>query len=191
MGKHEDRILDAVRDCIERWGPAKVTVDDVATASGVSRATLYRLFPGGRDVLFEAYRVRELNDFFDTITASLDELDDSADLEDVVVQLVVTATRELRSDDHLALLLAAEPGEVLTQLTVDGLPRILRVANAYITPVLEPHLPVDRAPLLIDLLVRITISYFLVPSAHVDLGEVASAREFLRPGLAAIVPARH
>lgn len=191
MGGHEDQILDAVRDCVERWGPAKVTVDDVVAASGVSRATLYRLFPGGRDVLFEAYRVRELNEFFDTITASLDQMDDSADVEDVVVQLVSTATRELRADDHLALLLAAEPGEVLTQLTVDGLPRILRVANSYIAPVLEPHLAIERAPLLIDLLVRITISYFLAPSPHVDLGDPASAREFLRPGLAAIAPTRH
>ncbi len=191
MGTHETAILDAVRDCVERWGPEKVTVDDIAAAAGVSRATLYRLFPGGKDVLFEAYRVRELNEFFHRITSALDRLDGSADVEDIVVQLVVTATRELRSDEHLALLLAAEPGEVLTQLTVAGLPRILRVANAYIAPVLEPHLPVERAPLLIDLLVRITISYFLARSEHVDLGDPTSAREFLRPGLAAIVPAHH
>lgn len=191
MGANETVILDAVRDCVERWGPEKVTVDDIAATARVSRATLYRLFPGGKDVLFEAYRVRELNEFFDRITSALDRLDGSADVEDVVVQLVVTATRELRSDEHLALLLAAEPGEVLTQLTVAGLPRILRVANAYITPVLEPHLPVERAPLLIDLLVRITISYFLARSEHVDLGDPTSAREFLRPGLAAIVPAHN
>lgn len=191
MRTHETAILDAVRDCVERWGPEKVTVDDIAAAAGVSRATLYRLFPGGKDVLFEAYRVRELNEFFHRITSALDRLDGSADVEDIVVQLVVTATRELRSDEHLALLLAAEPGEVLTQLTVAGLPRILRVANAYITPVLEPHLPVERAPLLIDLLVRITISYFLARSEHVDLGDPTSAREFLRPGLAAIVPTHH
>ena len=60
----EGRILDAAKACCERWGFAKVTIDDIAAESGVSRATLYRLFPGGKDVLFDALRVRELEEFF-------------------------------------------------------------------------------------------------------------------------------
>lgn len=59
----EDRILDAARRCVDRWGINKLTIDDVATEAGVSRATLYRLFPGGKDVMFDALRVRELEDF--------------------------------------------------------------------------------------------------------------------------------
>ena len=47
----EVRVLDAAKLCCERWGLAKVTIDDIATEAGVSRATLYRLFPGGKDVL--------------------------------------------------------------------------------------------------------------------------------------------
>src|SRR4029453_18900583 len=60
----EYRILDAAKSCCERWGFAKVTIDDIAAESGVSRATLYRLFPGGKDVLVDALRVRELEEFF-------------------------------------------------------------------------------------------------------------------------------
>ena len=60
----EDRILDAARRCVERWGINKLTIDDVATEANVSRATLYRIFPGGKDVMFDALRVRELNEFF-------------------------------------------------------------------------------------------------------------------------------
>ena len=33
--------------CIGRYGMAKTTVDDVARASGVSRATIYRYSPVG------------------------------------------------------------------------------------------------------------------------------------------------
>ena len=62
--RSSDRVLDAAKRCCERWGIAKVTIDDIATEAGVSRATLYRMFPGGKDVLFEALRVRELEDFF-------------------------------------------------------------------------------------------------------------------------------
>ena len=51
--------MEATARCCERWGVEKVTVDDIARESGVSRATLYRVFPGGRVTLFEARRVYE------------------------------------------------------------------------------------------------------------------------------------
>ncbi len=177
----EGRVLDAVKECCERFGMAKVTIDDVAAASGVSRATIYRLFPGGRDVLFDALRVREITDFFDELTAHTADVDN---LEDLVVGLVVVSTRALRADEHLALMLAAEPGDTLTQFTVDGLPRIIRVATEYLMPMLAPYLDPTHAEQLIELLVRTVISYFLAPSDHVDFGDPDSARAFLRPGLA-------
>src|SRR5437763_2557423 len=46
-----ERILEAGYTCVARYGLAKTTVEDVARASGLSRATLYRYFPGGRDQL--------------------------------------------------------------------------------------------------------------------------------------------
>lgn len=181
----EDRILDAAKWCCERWGMEKVTVDDIATASGVSRATLYRLFPGGKDVLFEALHARERAEFFARLTAGVDP---DADFEDLVVDLVVAATRELRDDAHLATMLASEPGAVLSELTVAGVPQIIRVATDELGPILKPFLDVEIAEPLIDLLVRFTISYFLAPSEFVDLGDADSARAFLRPGLAAFAP---
>jgi AcrR family transcriptional regulator len=181
----EAGILDAAKACCERWGIQKVTVDDIAATAGVSRATLYRLFPGGKDVLFEALNARERAEFFHTLTA---EIGDTTDLDDLVVTLVVTATRELRADDHLAIMLASEPGAVLSELTVDGMPQIIRVANDHLGPILKPFLDPEHAEPLIDLLVRVTISYFLAPSDHVDLGDVESARAFLRPGLAVLSP---
>lgn len=183
----EERILDATKRCCERFGVSKVTVDDIAAESGVSRATLYRLFPGGKEVLFEAHRVRELTDFFDTLTAEVAGIDD---FEDLVVRLIVTATRELRADDHIAILLASEPGEALSQLTVEGLPRIIRVATEYLMPLVQPHLTQGEAARVIDLLVRITISYFLAPSDTLDLGDADSTRHFIQPGLAALALAR-
>lgn len=177
----EDRVLDAAKRCCEQWGFEKVTIDDIASSSGVSRATLYRLFPGGKDVLFEALRVRELTDFFDTLTGSVADTDD---FEELLIRLLVTATHELRADEHLAIMLATEPGETLSQLTVEGLPRIMTVATGYLTPLVRPYLDGPRAAVLIDLLVRSTISYFLAPSEYVDLGDRDSVRAFVRPLLA-------
>ena len=61
----EERLVAAMLECIGRWGVAKTTADDIARAAGVSRATLYRAFPGGKDVAFEALLRHELSRFFD------------------------------------------------------------------------------------------------------------------------------
>ena len=172
----ERRVLDAAKTCCERWGVAKVTIEDIANEAGVSRATLYRMFPGGKDVLFEALRVRELEDFFTRLSV---HLDGATDFEDLLVRCVVHATRELRGDQHLSLMLASEPGETLGNLTVDGLPRIIRVATVFLAPVVDGYLPRREAARLVELLARLVISYFLAPSEQVDLGDTEAAAAFI------------
>ncbi len=172
----EDRVLDAAMAAVERWGLARLTIDDIAAAAGVSRATLYRMFPGGKDVLFEALRVREIEQFFARLTAHLHPV---TDLDDLLVRIVVLATRELRDDQHLAAMLATEPGDTLGQLTVEGLPRIIRAASTFLQPLVDPYLPRTESARLVELLARLVISYFLAPSDHVDLGSPESARSFL------------
>ncbi len=176
----EVAVVEAVKRCCERWGIDKVTIDDIARESGVSRATMYRIFPGGRDVIFEAHRVYELDRFF---TVLLGQIEGAASLEDLLVHTVTCATRELRNDDHLALMLASAPGDVLGELTVDGLPRIIRVATAYLTPFADEFLPRAQSRAVIDIVARLVISYFLAPSPVVDFGDEGSARRFLRPFL--------
>ncbi len=173
-------MLDAAKQCIERWGVAKVTIDDIAAEARVSRATVYRLFPGGKDVLFDALRVRELEEFFTRLRS---EVEGATTLEDLLVTTVVCATRELRADDHLAIMLSSEPGETVSQLTVEGLPRIIRVASAFLVPLVDPYLDRREGRALIDVLARLVLSYFLAPSDDIDLGNEPSARAFLRPFL--------
>ena len=173
----ERRVLEAAKTCCERWGIAKVTIDDIATEAGVSRATLYRMFPGGKDVLFDALRLQELEDFFSRLTVQVDGADG---FEDLLVRVVVAATLDLRDDHHLAVMLASEPGDTLGQLTVDGLPRIIRVATLFLAPMVDEYLPRREAARLVELLARLVISYFLAPSEQVDLADPESARLFLR-----------
>ena len=176
MTPTELRVLDATKACCQRWGIAKVTIDDIAAEAGVSRATLYRMFPGGKDVLFDALRVHELEEFFTNLS---DHIADVDDLEELLVRTVVYATVELRSDQHLAVMLASEPGDTLSNLTVQGLPRIIRMASLFLASKVEPYLDRSSSQRLVELLARLVISYFLAPSDHVDLGDEASARSFI------------
>src|ERR1041385_6641519 len=88
----EDRIADAMLDCIGRWGIGKTTADDIARCAGVSRATLYRVFPGGKDVALEALLRRETARFFASVTGPIEHAET---LEDVVVIAMVEAARFL------------------------------------------------------------------------------------------------
>ncbi|UCC23190.1 MAG: helix-turn-helix transcriptional regulator, partial [Planctomycetota bacterium] len=45
------RLLEATRRCIERLGPERVTLGDVAKEAGVTRPTVYRYFDTGEDLL--------------------------------------------------------------------------------------------------------------------------------------------
>jgi AcrR family transcriptional regulator len=172
-----DAILDATKTAIERWGVERLTINDVCDVAKISRATLYRAFPGGKEVLLEALRVRELELFFTTLRA---HAEGETTLEDTIVRCMVVATTELRNDEHLALMLAAEPGDVLSQLTLQGVPRIVRVATAYLTPLLEPYLDRHDATRVVEVLARVVISYFLAPSQQFDFTKESDARAFVR-----------
>lgn len=179
----ENRVLDAARRCVDRWGLAKVTADDVAAEAGVSRATLYRLFPGGKDVLFEALRGRELAEFFEGMRRHIVEADS---LLEFAVEVCVYAMREMKNDQHLATMLATEEGSAIKSLTVEGLPQILRVASRYIVPLASRFLDHDESEIFVEILARMIISNFLAPSQHFDLSEPESARKIVAPFVIAL-----
>ena len=152
-------------------------MDDICVTAGVSRATVYRLFPGGRDVLFEAVRLGKLEDFFTAMRANVEGAES---LEDLLVRCIVVASIELQHDEHLAMMLATVPGETLGDLTVSGLGRIVRVATAFITPLTDEFIPGDEAAHIVDVMCRLVISYYLSPSLTIDFTNEDAARHFVQ-----------
>jgi AcrR family transcriptional regulator len=51
------RLIEATRRCIERFGPERVTLGDVAEEAGVTRPTVYRYFGTGEDLLRASFVV--------------------------------------------------------------------------------------------------------------------------------------
>jgi AcrR family transcriptional regulator len=173
----EAAIFSAVDSCVTQWGWDKVTMDDICATAGVSRATVYRLFPGGRDVLFEAVRLDKLEDFF---TAMRAHVEGSESLEELLVRCIVVASSELQHDEHLAMMLATAPGETLGDLTVSGLGRIVRVATAFITPLTDEFIPTTQAAHIVEVMCRLVISYYLSPSPALDFAKEDATRSFVR-----------
>lgn len=175
----ESVILAAV-ECRRRLGRDKVTMDDVCEEAGISRATLYRLFPGGRDVLFDAVRVHSLREFFSGMSS---DLEDAESLEDLLVRIIVTSSCALRDDELLAMHLATEPGSALGDLTFEGLERIIVVATEFIQPYAARFTNASDTAENMDILVRLVISYHLSPSRVFDFTQKASASRFVRAHL--------
>ena len=65
----EEEILQAALACFARFGMQKTTLQDVADAAGLSRATVYRYFPD-RAVLIEAVTTRAANDIYEQAAAA-------------------------------------------------------------------------------------------------------------------------
>ncbi len=170
-------VIRAARGCLHTIGRDKVTMDDVCTSAGISRATLYRVFPGGRDVLFDAVRRDSIEEFFADIRAGLEGADS---LEDFLVRVIVAASCALREDTELAALLATQPGVALGDLTLDGLDRIISVATGFITPFTDRFIPASEAAEIIDVVVRLTISHYLSPSQIFDLTDRASVARLVQ-----------
>jgi AcrR family transcriptional regulator len=93
------RILDTALELVGRHGLAELSMDELAAAAGVSRATLYRLFPG-KEALF-AELVRSFSPF-EPIAAVLETMGDRppAEVIPAVVQAMAAAM-----DGHIGLLL--------------------------------------------------------------------------------------
>jgi AcrR family transcriptional regulator len=94
-----DRVLDTALDLVGRHGLAELSMDDLAAASGVSRATLYRLFPG-KEALFAAL-VQRFSPF-EPIAAVLEAAGDRPPAE--VIPKVAHAMAAAM-DGHLGVLL--------------------------------------------------------------------------------------
>lgn len=183
----EARLVEAMLECIGRWGVAKTTADDIARAAGVSRATLYRAFPGGMEVAFEALLRHETARFFDRVTGRLDDADS---LEDLLVIGAVEAADFLLHHEALGYVLEHEPERVLPAVAFRRLDGGFATAVAFVAPhlarfVADPALARDGA----EVVVRLLISYAVDPSPMVDLSDPASVRRFVRTFvLPALIP---
>lgn len=141
------RVLRAAYECVARYGFAKTTMEDVARAAGSSRATVYRLFPGGRDELFSAMVAWEMDRFFGDMAVAVAGADDFAG---VVEGALVFAHRGIREHAALQKVLATEPDRLLGFMTREN-QRILAAVVAYLRPVLQAEAAAGRVRPGVDL----------------------------------------
>jgi AcrR family transcriptional regulator len=189
ISSQEERVADAALRCVGRWGLAKTTLDDVAREAGCSRATVYRLFPGGKENLVDVAVRLEVRRFLNGLATVLDGADD---LEQVLVNGISYGSRQLREHVPLQFVLAYEPELVLPRIAFERLDVVFNAVGAVAAPFLAPYVGADRAGRVAEWVARIVLSYTLTPSNQFDLADDDSVRALVRgfvlPGLSTSVP---
>ncbi|HVS69556.1 MAG TPA: TetR/AcrR family transcriptional regulator [Mycobacteriales bacterium] len=173
-----ERVVEAAERCFAQYGVAKTTVEDVARLAGISRASVYRYFPGGRDEIVLAALLASANEFLPQLPARLRT---ARSLGDSIVELIVSAVEWMRSEPWRAALLAAPLSRALSAADAAA---PYGLCSAFIAPyfdaardagLVRSQVGLDDA---VEFVVRIIHSLLVVPG-HAERDD-AELRRYVR-----------
>lgn len=177
------RILDAAERCIRHLGLRRTSMGDVAAEAGLSRGSVYRYFPD-RPALVDAVLERAADRFVAGSTATVDRRRTLADQVGEAAVFILQhraddrLTLGLRSEESLfATLLSASIGSLLERWVEFWLPRL---AAAERRGEIRAGLDHRQAA---EWIVRLMLSFAVLPSVTVDLDDPAAVRSFVRAHL--------
>lgn len=185
-------VIEAALIIIADRGLRGSTLDIIANECGCSRATLYRLFPGGRDTIFNAIASTETARLFSAIASSMLP---AANVSEAISAGIYEAARFLEGHRALQKLLKDEPDTILPFLAFDGFESMLDQVVAFARPFLERWIDKETAKRVVSWAARLTISYLLCPAEGIDLaGRDAVTRlvdTYIMPGVDILVGSEH
>jgi AcrR family transcriptional regulator len=178
-----ERIIEGAYSCVARYGLAKTTVEDAAREARVSRATVYRYFPGGKQQLIRETIGWEASRFFERL---MQAVEGSADFATLLERALLFAHRAVADHAVLQKILQTEPETLLPELTIES-HRLLALIKAFLLPPLQrdpditPGLDQERA---VDHVARLLLSFIGSPGRW-DLEDPVQVRELVRTELLA------
>jgi AcrR family transcriptional regulator len=128
-----DRLVDAAEVCFSRFGVSKTTLEDIASQAGVSRATVYRYFDGGRDEIILGVVLRQARVFLEGLQRRVQR---ERDLADAVVEGVLYTIASVRKNEHLALLFAPEVAGQTTSIA-GASTALFELTTDFLRPIFE------------------------------------------------------
>jgi len=177
LDPQQTRLVDAALECVAKWGVEKTSLDDVAKSAGISRATVYRLFPGGKEAVVRAAAQVEAGRLFEHFEARLAA---AFDIEELLVTGLVEGARSFAARPALRALLAHASPVANPDRPFPELEEIERAVAAWAAPHLARFIEEGPAHRLADWVTRLAFSYAVCPSDQLDLADEAAARALVR-----------
>ena len=186
----DDRVLDAALEQVAAYGFQRTTMDDIARKAGMGRMTVYRRF-GSKDELLRQLIWREARRMVATV---LERAASADDVGDRVVEAFLATLDLARTHPLVARVAVVEP-EALVELAKLDAPDLLGLARGYVAGEIRRaqsdgmagDVDPDEAA---EVLVRLALSFVLLPRSLVDLDDPGAARRFARTVLVPILTHR-
>jgi AcrR family transcriptional regulator len=176
-----ERILNAAEDRFERDGVTRSTVDDIAKAAGISRATLYRSF-AGRNELVLAVLMREVDRITGQLIARLSSFERA---EDVITEGIIISVRTVRDNRKLSILFGPDAAAITGRIAGSSDALFMRAhhfgrillgtLDSGARKRIRSELSIDEVA---DHLVRVVLSFLVLPTP--DLSSEFDQRRYIR-----------
>lgn len=171
-----ERIVAAAAELISSQGLRGTSVDDIASAAGCGRATVYRYFPGGRAELLEV----TMGEGVDRIFALCAQVtDNAASLAEAVAGTINIAVLELSNDAVVQQLLVDEPDTIATLISPMRIEPLFERASEWgaehFSRFLEPAIAAHVG----EWCVRVVTDHLRSPAPIVDITDPSVARKLV------------
>lgn len=127
LDEYAERVLEAARGQLLEFGMRRTSLEDIARAAQVGRATLFRRFPN-RDALNLVLAAREAQRCISRVDAQVVGIEDP---EEFLVTGALAVIHELTGNELLQRLLVTDAEQMLPLLTGRGAP-IIAMGREYI-----------------------------------------------------------
>lgn len=182
------RVLEASKVLYSNTAANGTTMDDVAKAAGIGRATLYRYFKNRDDLLLAVLEAEAL-----AITARVDKkIRDIENPAEHIIEGMVQAVDEIRKSELLSQIFQSDSSLLINRLLFDS-DRLLNIGLGIMVPVVERARQTGKLKtdmdfeLLVEWILRILTSLVTIPSRHT--GNKAAIRDMLRTTLLPVLEA--
>ena len=157
------RIVGAAASCVERFGPAKTTLSDVASELGVTRQTVYRYYASLADLL-GAVAQAGLEDFVDRMERHLSSFTTPAE---AAIESIVFAVQAIPQERHIGALFQAGETDIFGRDVTSSMALSLGAHILRRIPVDWSEIGVQDEELegLAEILMRLFVSFLQYPAA--------------------------
>ncbi len=182
-----DQILTAARNLFVKYGLRRTSLDDIAAAAGIGRATLFRRYTN-RDTLMAALIEKELAVALDQIAAKTEEKEDP---EEKFIAGFLAFMNLVRTNDLLHELLQSDPDTVLPLMTIAGQEAVAvgrQFAQTHLQMAQADGIELTADPeYLAEMLARIGHSLALTPQTKLPIKDDKAMADFARDCLIPMV----
>ena len=157
-----ERIVAAATTCLEKFGPVKTTLSDVANELGVTRQTVYRYYANLPE-LFGAVAQAGLDDFVDRMQRHLSTCSTPAD---AAIESVVFAVQAIPQERRIGALFQAGETDVFSRDVTSATAVALGAGILRGIPVDWSEIGVadDELDGLAEILMRLFVSFLQYPA---------------------------